>query len=189
MKETDLLTELRELTAPENTKGVCPCLFTWLNRGLTPEELEEALGEPLREACERLLRGETHLTEVLVTARRVLEGREYLRARYPLLPEPKRALLLSWPGELLCHPSHSVTAYLARALGYAPQDLPREVDPAEVRMTRSGALGLISLTTARPWGENLTVAVPGEPASPLPRDLDLLLRIAGSLSCVSPCMQ
>ncbi len=55
MKETDLLTELRDRTAPENTKGVCPCLFTWLNRGLTPEELEEALGEPLREACERLL--------------------------------------------------------------------------------------------------------------------------------------
>ena len=189
MDDTSLVTELRGLTAPGSGKGICACLFSRLNRGYAPEELEEALSRPLREACEKLLRGETHLSEVLVTARRILEGREYLRAKYPQLTGETPTLLLSWPGEMLCHPSHSVTAYLARALGYGVEDLPGNMEPAGIRMTRTGALGLISRTLDRPRGEDLTVAVPGNPSEPLPYDLDLLLRVAGSLSCVSECLQ
>ena len=189
MDNTSFLTELRSLTAPERGKGICTCLFSWLNRGYAPEKLEESLADPVRDACERLLRGETHLSDVLVIARRILEGREYLRAKYPQLSGETPVLLLSWPGEMLCHPSHSVTVYLARALGYGVEDLPLGVDPAEVRMTRSGALGLISRTLDRPRGQDLTVAVPGNPAESLPCDLDLLLRVAGSLSCVSGCFQ
>ena len=51
------------------------------------------------------------------------------------------------------------------------------------------ALGLISRTLDRPRGQDLTVAVPGNPTESLPCDLDLLLRVAGSLSCVSECFQ
>ena len=189
MDETSLMTELRSFAAPESGKGLCPCLLSWLDRGYAPEKLEAVLAEPLREACEKLLRGETHLSEVLVTARRILEGRECLRGRYPRCRASEPTLLLSWPGEMRCHPSYTVTAYLARALGYGVEDLPGDVDPAQLRMTRAGALGLISRTRDRPRGEDLTVAVPGAPAEPLPYDLDLLLRIAGSLSCVSECLQ
>lgn len=189
MEETSLMTELRSLTAPGSGKAVCDGLCSWLRRGYSPEKLEEALTQPLREACEALLRGETHLSEVLVIARRILEGREFLQSEHPQLSRRKPTLLLSWPGEMLCHPSHSVTAYLARALGYGAEDLPLGADPAEIRMTRTGALGIISRTLDRPRGEDLTVAVPGNPAEPLPCDLDLLLRIAGSLSCVSECLQ
>lgn len=188
MEETRLIAELRSLTAPGGETAICACLGSWLDRGYSPEKLEEALAQPLREACEKLLRGETHLSEVLVTARRILKGREFLHAGPPGAA-PRAALLLCWPGEMQCHPSHTVTAYLARALGYDVQDLPRTVDPAELRMTRSGALGLITRAIDRPRGQDLTVAVPGNPAEPLPHDLDLLLRVAGSLCCVSECLQ
>ena len=189
MDDKSLLTELRGLTAPGSGNDICACLFSRLNRGYAPEKLEEALAEPVRDACERFLRGETHLSDVLVIARRILAGREYLRAKCPQLSRETPVLLLSWPGEMLCHPSHSVTVYLARALGYGVEDLPPGADPAEVRRTRSGALGLISRTPDRTRGQDLTIAVPGNPTTPLPCDLDLLLRVAGSLSCVSECLQ
>ena len=189
MDNTSFLTELRSLTAPGSGNCICACLCSRIDRGYTPEKLEESLADPVRDACERLLRGETHLSEVLVIARRILEGREYLRSKHPKLTDRSPVLLLSWPGEMLCHPSHSVTAYLARALGYAVEDLPRSDDTAEIPKTHTGVLGIISRTLDRPRGEDLTAAVPGNPAEPLPYDLDLLLRVAGSLSCIAECLQ
>lgn len=111
MEETRLIAELRSLTAPGGEEAICATLGSWLDRGYSPEKLEEALAQPLREACEKLLRGETHLSEVLVTARRILKGRAYLRAGSPRGAGSKSLLLLCWPGEMQCHPSHTVTAY------------------------------------------------------------------------------
>ena len=184
MEEKSLLAELRECSLPGKGKSVCPCLDARLKQGYPPEKLNEALAELLREACERLLAGKTHLSEALVIALRVMEGREWLRTRHPQLALSGQELLLSWPDEMLCHSSRTVTAYLARALGYEVRDLPWQRDPSGLQTNPPGVLGLIRRSAgSRP--EEITAEAAG--SAPVTGDLDLLLRLARSLDSQGLC--
>ena len=184
MEEKSLMAELRELSLPGKGKSVCPCLDARLKQGYPPEKLNEALKALLREACERLLAGKTHLSEVLVIALRVLEGKDRLRNACPQLPLSGPELLLSWPDAMLCHSSRTVTAYLARALGYGVRDLPWQADPSGLQANSPGILGLIRRSAGlKP--EEITAEAPG--SAPVTGDLDLLLRLSRSLDSQGLC--
>ena len=97
MTDTQLSAELCALAAPKSGQGVCTCLFSRLRQGYAPERLRDALTCAMRRALHSLLNGGSCLSETLVIARRLTEGREYLQSKYPLRMAGQK-LLLSWPG-------------------------------------------------------------------------------------------
>jgi len=199
-------TALRAMIAAGRKPDIRGLLDGLLEQGKDPRALMKVMEDELRRLYADVLDMRTFLTEVLLPAHYVAEGRRYLQAAAGLPAEGAGELLFACGGGAYFSPYHSAVRILAGAIGHPAVELGCGLEAeglSDVWDRHPGALGLLFYEgTCLPVPEVdsdlfscccgrslLTAARPGAPltpvkqllSGPLPEDFALLLRFADLL--------
>jgi len=200
-------TALRSMIATGRKPDIRGLLDELLERGTNPRTLARIMEDEMRSLYADMLDMRAFLTEILLPAHYVAEGRRYLQTAAGLPADDTGQLLFACGGGAYFSPYHAAVRILAEAIGHPVAELGCgfEIERLPGVWDRyPGALGLLlyegsilpaprvesDLYSCCCYGHSLlTAARPGEmpaPATqlfnnPLPDDFTMLIRIADLL--------